>query len=112
MKYVVTYQNNFVSSFLFLRNFTTLLDKGIEVKELLDSQVFNYEFDLDEWPSTHFNDEEYLRPYNENLFDLRKHYKTVFPEDDFQTLEELSEKNIKHESSKVFKIKYSLNILP
>ncbi len=50
IKYIVKYQNNFVSSFLFLKNFPTLLDKGISIKPLLDSQVFNYEFDLDEWP--------------------------------------------------------------
>lgn len=112
LEYIVKYQNNFVSSFLFNRNFTTLLEKGIEVKSLLESQIFNYEFDLDEWPSTHYNDEEYLRPYNENLFDLRKHYKTVFPEEDFRSLDEIIESGEKLDSNKVFKIKYSLNLLP
>jgi hypothetical protein len=80
MTYIVKYQNNFVSSFMFLKNFPALLEKGIQVKPLLESNVFNYEFDLDEWPSTHINNEVYLRPYNENIFQLRKHYTTVFPE--------------------------------
>lgn len=113
IEYIVKYQNNFVSSFLFLRNFPSLLDKGIFVKPLLDSYVFNYEFDLDEWPSTHNVDEEFLRPYNENLFDLRKNYSVVFPEEEFLPLEQQEENDKgKIDSSKVYKIRYSINMLP
>jgi hypothetical protein len=72
-----------------LKNFTTLLDKGLFVKSLFDSNVFNYEFDLDEWPSNHNNNEDLIRPYNDNLFELRHNYKTVFPEKEFMSLEEL-----------------------
>jgi len=64
MDYIVKYQNNFVSSFLFQKNFPTLMEKGIEVKNLLESHVFNYTFDLDEWPSTHTNPDEHRRPFN------------------------------------------------
>jgi len=84
----VKYQNNYVSSFLFLKNFPTFIEKGIEVKPLLDSQIFNYEFDYDDWPSTHNNQSEELRPFNENLFQLREHYKTVFPEKEFNSIDE------------------------
>lgn len=83
------------------------------MKPLLDSNVFNYEFDLDEWPSTHNVDEEFLRPYNENLFDLRKNYSIVFPEEEFLPLEQQEENGGgKTDSSKVYKIRYSINMLP
>jgi hypothetical protein len=45
-----------------------LIEVGIPIKPLLDSQVFDYEFDLDEWPTTHFNSEDCIRPFNENMF--------------------------------------------
>ena len=112
IEYIVKYQDDFVSSFLFQKNFPTLLEKGIEVKKLLDSHVFNYEFDLDEWPSTHNNPQEELRPFNQNLFLLRQHYKTVFPEDEFIPLDEQKNDSVKVDNSKVYKIKYSLNLLP
>ena len=48
--YIVRYQNNFVSSFLFLRNFPKFLEKGIEISDLLESYVFKYDFDYDDWP--------------------------------------------------------------
>lgn len=88
IEYVVKYQSNFVSSFLFTNNFPTLLEKGVKVTSLLNSNVFVYEFDLDEWPSTHNCNEEHLRPYNENLFALRKHYELVFSEDRFKSIED------------------------
>ena len=62
--YVMKYQNTWVSSFLFHKNFADIIEKGINIKNILQSNVFNYEFDLDEWPSTHLSDEECLRPYN------------------------------------------------
>ena len=65
-------------------------------------------------PGAHTNDESILRPYNESLFQIRKHYRTVFPEDEFKTLQEQKEENEGEEIDvdKVFKIKYSINILP
>jgi len=37
ISYIVKYQDNYVSSFLFIKNFTSLLDKGIFVGKLLNS---------------------------------------------------------------------------
>jgi len=51
---------------------------------LLDSNIFCFKFDIDEWPSTHVNDKECMRPYNESFFEIRKHYRTVFPEEEFE----------------------------
>ena len=48
----------------------------------------DFKFDYDDWPSTHNNQSEELRPFNENLFMLREHYKTVFPETEFNSIDE------------------------
>jgi hypothetical protein len=112
--YVCKYQNNYVSSYLFMKNLPILLDKGIEVHDLLDCDVFSLKFDYDEWPGAHTNDETLLRPYNESIFQIRKHYKTVFFEDEFKSLQDKKEENAGEEIdvTKVYKIKYSINILP
>lgn len=115
IEYVVKYQNNFIYSYLFNKNFPILLEKGIEVKPLLDSNIFVFNFDLDEWPSSHFNPDWHLRAFNENIFMIRKHYKTVFPEEEFDPMGDddgSSQKSKKYDSSKVYKIKYSINMLP
>ena len=41
------------------------------LKELLDSKIFKFDFDFDEWPSSHTNDAELSVPYNDNLFNIR-----------------------------------------
>jgi len=91
IQYIVKYQNSFISSFLFLKIFPFLVEKSINITPLLNSNVFNHEFDYDEWPSTHYNSEDCLRPYNDNIFMIMKHYRTVFPEDEFRSMEELGE---------------------
>jgi hypothetical protein len=65
------YQNNYISAFLFSKNFSQMLEKGIELADLLCSEVFIYDFDLDEWPSTHTNDLTTIRPYNYSIFSIR-----------------------------------------
>ena len=117
IKYIVRYQNNYVSSYLFMKNFPLLLEKAIQVHELLASDVFSFKFDYDEWPSSHTNKEKALRPYNDSIFNIRKHYRTVFPEEEFRSLEELKDAEEEGgaaaiDTSKVYKIKYSVNILP
>jgi len=62
--YIVKYQNFFVSSYMFQKNLPSLIEKGVSIRSLLDSDVFQFNFDLDEWPSTHYNPEELFRPYN------------------------------------------------
>lgn len=57
LEYIIKYQNNFVSSYLFQRILPILLEKGISVENLLKSKIFMINFDFDEWPSTHINDE-------------------------------------------------------
>ena len=49
--YIVKNQNSYVYSFLFNKNFVDLVNRGIRVTPLLESKIFNREFDYDEWPS-------------------------------------------------------------
>jgi len=100
-----------VSSFLFHRNLKRIVDKGINITDLLDSKVFSLEFDYDLWPGSHPNNEEMLMPYNGSIFSLRSMYDTVFPDKEMQ-YDEDDENTQKLELSKIYKIKYSLNLLP
>lgn len=106
--YICKYQNNFVSSFLFLKNFGEIVEKGsINVNEILDSHVFIMNFDYDGWISNHTNDEHYLRAYNGSIFSLRDAYTKVFHEEDlFGPVDD------DKESSKIYKINFHVNILP
>jgi hypothetical protein len=52
ISYIVKYQNSFVYSHLFKFNLVELLLKEVEMTALLESDIFNYTFDFDEWPST------------------------------------------------------------
>lgn len=116
--YIVKYQNSFVSSYLFFKNFPVLLEKAISVTPLFDSNIFSLKFDFDEWPSSHTNNETYLRPYNESIFNIRHHYRLVFSEPEFRSIDEPSgdgEEEIELgqiDTSKVYKITYSCNLLP
>lgn len=98
---------------MFTKILPTLQEKGIEISGLLQSKIFSYDFDYDEWPGTHSNEKMYRRPYNVSIFDLRNKYKTVFPEDEFDDLTN-DDGTIKEtiDSSKIFKIKYTINLLP
>ena len=74
IEYIVKNQDNWVSSYLFENNFVTLVERGVQVADLLKSQVFHYQFDFDEWPSTSIEAGKYMRPYNDSIFYLRKAY--------------------------------------
>ena len=80
IKYIVRYQNNYVSSFLFTNNLGRLIDIGINLYELFDSEVFLMKFDFDSWPGVHHCDVTATRPYNDSIFELRDSYSKVFPE--------------------------------
>jgi hypothetical protein len=44
LDHIVNYQNNYVSSYLFTSNLITLMERGIKVHNLLDSDVFSFKF--------------------------------------------------------------------
>ena len=63
------------------------MEKGVAIKRLLDSRIFCFNFDFDEWPTNHFSDTECARPFNYNIWTIRNHYRTIFPEDEFAPIE-------------------------
>ena len=40
--YLCKYQNNFISHYLFMNCFHTIIDKGINITDLLKSRILNY----------------------------------------------------------------------
>ena len=66
INYIVKYQNDYVFNNLFTHLFVDLMNRGISVKPLLDSNIFNNPFDYDEWPSIHHNTEQMIVPYNDS----------------------------------------------
>lgn len=87
-----------------------LINKGVEVSPLLNSNIFAFQFDYDEWPSTHTDDDSYLRPYNGSIFELRKKYSEIFFEEHFKAKDDAEEDAI--DSSKLYKVSYTVNMLP
>jgi len=88
-----------------------LLEKGIEVASLLDSNVFSFTFDYDDWPGSHTDQDTYLRGYNHSIFQLRYHYKTIFS--DLPAMEDNNDADpMQIDSTKIYKITYSINVLP
>lgn len=113
--YIVKYQNNVVSSFLFTRIMIALIEKGIPVHDVLHSRVFLVEFDFDQWPSTHSVKQRLIRPYNMPLFKLRENYRAIFPEPQFNREEHGEgdqDQDNHNKMEKVYKIKYTINLLP
>ena len=53
--HVICHQNSFIFSFLFSKNLVHLMEKGVEVSNLLNSNIFYFEFDFQSWPSIHEN---------------------------------------------------------
>jgi len=111
--YIVKFQNNFVSSFILNKNLPVIMSKGIAVSHLLKSKVYCIDFDFDDWPSTHFNDEKCIRGYDGSFFQLRYKYKELFPEDRFREIEEIKEHGEKSQLdvTQIKQIKYSVNFL-
>jgi hypothetical protein len=50
IEYIENFQNNFISSYLFVKNLPVIMEKGIHIHHLMHSQVFSVTFDYDEWP--------------------------------------------------------------
>ena len=84
-----------------------MFDKGLEkalANLFVESDIFEYEFEDDEWPSSHNCDHKMMRPYNATLFNLIKHYDNIFPD-----LPPLTGKAAKN--AQMFKIVYKVNLL-
>ena len=82
------------------------------LSNLFSSNVFNLKFDFEEWPSTHTNEAYYIRPFNGSIFKLRECYSKVFPEEEFAPLNTVEQESSSVDLSKIYKIRYSVNLLP
>jgi hypothetical protein len=95
-----------------MNNLPVLLQKGIILHDLFSSNVFTFNYDYDEWPTTHTDPDTYIRPYNGSLFRLRENYKSVFNEENFKAIEDMMDEGQAMDMTKVYKIKYCVNLLP
>ena len=78
---------------------------------LLESKIFRFAIDFDDWPSQHGDKELLQRPYHGSLFDLRNSYSLIFPEERFKDdLNTNTEGQM--DDKKVYKIIYYVNCLP
>ena len=114
IKYIVKYQNNFVSSYFFIKYFPMLLEKGINIEPLLASKIFGVRISFNDWPENHTNLESCIRPYHGSLFQVRHMYRHVFPEPEFEPLSHdgIVDGDEVIDLRQIYKIKYSLNLLP
>lgn len=68
-----------------------IIEKGIKIRNLLQSKIFHVVFDYDDWPSNHYNEEKCIKPFNGSIFHLRFMYKEIFSEDHFRSIEEVQQ---------------------
>ena len=52
-----------------------MLEVGIDLSKLVNSQIFCYNIEFDNWPAVHSDPKTYVRPYDGNILDLRYKYK-------------------------------------
>ena len=86
-----------------------LLEQEVKIEDLLKSEVFSFSFDFDEWPTAHPYNKDDIRAYNFSIFEIRKHYRAVFCEPEYEPMSMDEESNSKQ---KIYKITYNLNLLP
>jgi len=56
------------------------MKKGIDVHRILDSNIFLYKFEFEEWPQAHSDLRKLIVPYNGSIFEIRNNYETIFPD--------------------------------
>ena len=60
-----------------------ILNKGIIISNLLNSDVFKLYFKNENWPDTHHCKDTAFMPFNGQLFSLADHYEDIFTEKRF-----------------------------
>lgn len=103
IEYICRRQDSWVYANLFTENLVSLINKGVTLRTLFDSNVFKLPIDSAEWPSAHKVTSFMLKPYDGSVFDLRFNYEKVFPK--------VSKSDTKVfganvDSKRMFKIKY------
>ena len=78
IKYIIEYQNSFAFYFLFDEIFLQLLEKGIIVTGLLESDIFCHVFEVEDYPLIHPNSDVHIQPFNGCIFQLKGTYMQTF----------------------------------
>ena len=76
--YVIKHQNSYIFSHLFKSNLIKLINKGVKVSELLQSDIFEHKFDYELWPSTNVIGKKVQKHYNGSKYHLRDKYSEIF----------------------------------
>lgn len=79
IEYICEFQNSWVYSNLFFNNLVTLINKGVSLHKLFESNVFRMRVESESWPAQHQNTKKLLRAYSNSIFDLKFSYGEVFP---------------------------------
>lgn len=114
LDYMVIHQNSYVYAFIVEEILVEMINKGVTMKKLLNSNIIMTRFDYDEWPSLHSDTNKVIAGYNKSVFKMRYEYSNVFrpqweEEQHKLDLEMIGEYDTK--AQKVYKINYYLNIL-
>lgn len=80
IEYLVKYQNSNVYSILFTKSLIKLINAGIPVFDLLNSQIMHLNFEFDTWQAESTQNDKVIVPYNESMLKLRYKYPSVFRE--------------------------------
>ena len=86
-----------------------MLELGLGLESLMCSKVFEYEFELAEWPSLSTCDMKMRKPYNGTIFQLRNYYHTIFPE--LSNEKVMNAEDHIHSTDTVYKVVYKVNLL-
>lgn len=79
ISYCIKFQNRYSFSFLFEKDIIELMNKGIALTELFESDIFCHEFEYEKWPAIHTNNSDIIMPYNGSKFQLHDKYDESFP---------------------------------
>ena len=52
ISYMIEYQNSFKFAYLFHDNLIDMISKGVKMKDLFNSEIFNMNVELELWPQT------------------------------------------------------------
>lgn len=76
--YICQFQNSYVFCHLFEHNLVELINKGVDMENLFNSNVLKHEFAYENWPDMHINETKMREPYNKSIFALRDSYMEIF----------------------------------
>ena len=114
LDYMVVHQNSYVYAFIIEGILVEMINKGVTMRKLLNSNIIMTRFDYDEWPSLHSDTNKVIAGYDKSVFKMRYEYSNVFRpqwEEEQHKLDLELQGEFDTKAQKVYKINYYLNIL-